>query len=198
MARPKGPPDQIRRRRELALELLASGMGVRAVAREVGCDPAAVVRWRDAGATGSWDPHNTGGSRWHDDDRVRARAARSKRLAPTFDQELKTRQSRKPAWLTAKRVRRLGICMSTKLPMRINSEVITAWNISAVMIALEMQSLVEPLNADTRAEFLQQFQDVTSLVEHHLPLIGFCSDATGVWIAPPEETWLKLLNRWKS
>lgn len=195
MARPKGSPDQIRRRRELALELLASGMGVRAVAREVGCDPASVVRWRDAGPAGSWDPHNTGGSRWHDDDRVRARMARLMRLAPNFAQ---THRSRKPAWLTAKRVRLLAICMSKKLPMRINNEVITAWNIAGVMIALEMQSLVEPLNADTRAEFLQGFQEVTSLVEHHLEWIGFCSDATGIWIAPPEETWLKLLNRWKS
>jgi len=83
------------------------------------------------------------------------------------------------------------------LPLRIQGEVITAWDIWGVLIAMEMQSLVDPLTAVTRAEFLQGFEDVSSLVEHHLQLIGFCTDATGAWIAPPEEKWRKLLNRAK-
>lgn len=80
-------------RQNKALRLLRRGVGVRAVARAVGCSPSSVVRWRDAQAEQGdrtaglrpfrrWDAHGTGGRRWDANAGQRARgAAFRKRVA---------------------------------------------------------------------------------------------------------------------
>jgi transposase len=46
--RPFGSPQLLEKRRRKAMELLDSGMGLREVARKMGCHASAVMRWRDA------------------------------------------------------------------------------------------------------------------------------------------------------
>ena len=44
--RPHGSPAQLEARRRRAVALLADGLGVREVARRIGCSPASVSRWQ--------------------------------------------------------------------------------------------------------------------------------------------------------
>jgi len=46
--RPSGSPDLIADRRKRALNLLDEGLSLNAVARQIGCAPISVLRWRDA------------------------------------------------------------------------------------------------------------------------------------------------------
>jgi len=50
--RPHGSPKELEARRRRALALLRQGLGVRAVARRMGCSPGSVSRWRAAVAAG--------------------------------------------------------------------------------------------------------------------------------------------------
>ena len=50
--RPHGSPKALEARRRRALALLRRGLGVRAVARRVGCSPGSVSRWQAAVAAG--------------------------------------------------------------------------------------------------------------------------------------------------
>jgi hypothetical protein len=79
-------------RQNKALRLLRRGVGVRAVARAVGCSPSSVVRWRDAQAAQGdrtagqrafrrWDAHGTGGRRWDANAKQRARGEAFRRRA---------------------------------------------------------------------------------------------------------------------
>jgi len=44
--RPNGSPADLEARRRRAVALLATGLGVREVARQIGCSPASVSRWQ--------------------------------------------------------------------------------------------------------------------------------------------------------
>ncbi len=44
--RPKGSPAELEARRRRAVALLKDGLGVREVARQIGCSPASVSRWQ--------------------------------------------------------------------------------------------------------------------------------------------------------
>jgi transposase len=51
--RPTGSPDLIADRRRRALNLLDNGFSLNAVARQIGCAPSSVMRWRDLRAKSS-------------------------------------------------------------------------------------------------------------------------------------------------
>ncbi len=44
--RPQGSPAELEKRRRRAVALLGRGLGVRGVARQIGCSPASVSRWQ--------------------------------------------------------------------------------------------------------------------------------------------------------
>ncbi|MBI3030656.1 MAG: helix-turn-helix domain-containing protein, partial [Candidatus Rokubacteria bacterium] len=44
--RPPGSPTQLEARRRRAVALLHQGLGVREVARQIGCSPTSVSRWQ--------------------------------------------------------------------------------------------------------------------------------------------------------
>lgn len=50
--RPHGSPAQLEKRRRRAVALLGEGLGVREVARKIGCSPASVSRWQAEVAAG--------------------------------------------------------------------------------------------------------------------------------------------------
>ena len=53
--RPQGSPAELEARRRRAVALLAQGLGVRTVARQIGCSPASVSRWQADVAGGGPD-----------------------------------------------------------------------------------------------------------------------------------------------
>lgn len=53
--RPHGSPAELEARRRRAVALLAQGLGVRTVARQIGCSPASVSRWQTDVAAGGPD-----------------------------------------------------------------------------------------------------------------------------------------------
>lgn len=54
--RPHGSPAALEVRRRRAVALLDKGLGVREVARQIGCSPASVSRWRAGVRAGGPDP----------------------------------------------------------------------------------------------------------------------------------------------
>jgi len=53
--RPHGSPTALEARRRRAVALLAQGLGVRTVARQIGCSPSSVSRWQTDVAAGGPD-----------------------------------------------------------------------------------------------------------------------------------------------
>lgn len=201
-------PDESRERAERALALLDSGSGVRAVAREIGCAPSAVVYWRraaKAGTLGAWDRHGTAGGRYSDDDCARARARRTLRIsaggAPDdyksaspassafiVDDHERRRRGQQPDWLNARRVQVAYVRLALKLPLVVGKRVIAQWDQPAMEWAFELHALqpADGSTADDDAELLQEWPDLPSLFVYRLICMGFVRSEDGIWSPPPE------------
>lgn len=183
-------PVDLRQRSARALALLATGLGVRAVAREIGCAPSAVVYWRraaKAGTLGAWDRHGTAGGRYSDDDCARARARRTLRHMPSISEDELRRRSQKSDWLNAHRVKVAYARLSLTLPHIAGTRVITRWDLQAMAWAFDLYALhaAHESFADDRKELLHGWPDLSALFQYRLRCMGFICDEQGLWAPPP-------------
>ena len=194
-------------------------MGVRAVARVLGCAASAVVYWRtvaDAGALGRWDRHGTHGAEYRKTKCSRTRAGRRLRhLAETLEALEASGHTGRPAvrvlsardlgamfadrtavpvWLNEQRVKVAFARLARPLPFDTAGYVFRAWTTTALVWAFDFHLLMNFEETHGRASFLQNWRDERRLFEYQLAKLGFTRSGAGEWVAPREAEAESRLN----
>lgn len=198
MARSTRTPQETAVRRHRALRLLASGLGVRATARELGCSPGAVIAWRKAeaeGTLGRWDRHGTRGRRYDEYGPTKQRIGRERRSHSTVAELRREGKRRRevPAWLTATRVRNAVHRLRVRPPVVINGWQVQEWNDYSLPVLLDFHTVpgIEHRNEFnflyTVSQPLQGWRTLTELLAFQLRNLGFEVSHYGIWLPPTPE-----------